>query len=550
MALYCDRHGQLWAGSRARGVCLFRNGSCTFFTTREGLGHNYVVGFYEDRSGAIWVATLNGASRIQDGRVTTWTTRDGLASNVIGCFHQTRTGSMWIGTQGGGLSRFKDGRFSNVSTENGLFDDLAFQIVEDDNENLWMSSNRGIYRVKLRELEECADHQRKTVTSYSYGVADGMLTRECNGAFPAGLRSADGRIWFGTSKGAVAIDPRRIVQGRPPQVLIEQVSVEGRATAPPSQDVHLAQNQHSLEIKYTVLQCDRPQQARFKVKLEGLDEDWKDAGVRRSVLYSYLPPGSYTFRVIADNGEGIWNMTGDRLNVSVANPYYRTWWFYSLCALLIAGITTAAWRARVAGLIRAREVQRQFLRRLITSQEVERKRLAGELHDSLAQRLTIVKNFALMLQERASPGTENGSVSAIASETSEALREVREISYALRPYQLDYLGLKDALRALIKKVQDSSETVFTYQLDDVNDLLLKDSQIHLYRIVQECLNNIVKHARAACAEVTVTRDGNRVRLQIHDDGVGFTPEASGPTPAKAVSGSPAFPSECSCWAET
>ncbi len=523
--LYCDRRGQVWAGSRASGVCLFRNGSCTFYTTRQGLGHNYVVGFYEDRAGAIWVATLNGASRIQDGRITTWTTKDGLPSNVIACFYQTRTGSMWIGTQGRGLSRFKDGRFANVTTENGLFDGLAFQILQDDEENLWMSCNRGIYRAKLRELEDCAEGRRKTITSYSYGTADGMLTRECNGAFPAGWRSPDGRLWFGTTKGVVAVDPHRISNGRPPNVLIEQVSVEGRAGAL-THEVHLAQRQHNLEIKYTVLKCDRPQQARFKVKLEGLDDDWKDAGLRRSALYSYLPPGTYTFRVIADNGEGIWNMAGDRLSISVASPYYRTWWFLALCALLVASITAAAWRARMAGLIRAREVQQQFLRQLIASQELERKRLAGELHDGLAQRLTMVKNFALMLRERASPASDDGNVSAIASETTEALREVREISYALRPYQLDYLGLKDAVRALIKKVEDSSETEFTCHLDDVDDLVPKESQIHLYRIVQECLNNIVKHAHAGRAEIRLARDGNRVRLEIRDDGVGFALGAS------------------------
>jgi signal transduction histidine kinase/ligand-binding sensor domain-containing protein len=516
-SMYGDRRGTLWMGSDDSGFCRWHDKKLTCFKGADA-NANDVLAFHEDRSGAVWIATGNGLKRWKEGVLETWTTKDGLASNQTASFYETGGGSLWIGSENGGLTRYKDGRFSRVTIDNGLFDNVAFAILEDDDGNLWMSCNRGIYRVSLRELEECADGRRRTVQSYSYGVADGMLSRECNGAFPAGWRSTDGKLWFTTLNGAVAIDPNRIRIGRAPSVKIEEVNSGGPVTAGTA--VRLGRGQENLEIRYTALHCARPKQAHFKVKLEGLDRDWTDMGLSRSVHYSHLPPGRFTFRVIADNGEGIWDLSGARMKLSIAGPYYTTWWFLSLCVLAAALITAVAWRMRMAGLIHARELQRRFLHRLIQSQEQERKRLAGELHDSLAQRLTIIKNLAL-LDGRAGAPSGGEKMGLIATEAGESLREVRDISYALRPYQLDYLGLRAALEALVKKAASLGQTEFIGDFTGIEDSVGEDEEINLYRIVQECLQNIVKHAQARHAEVFVSRNGNRVCLQITDDGVGF-----------------------------
>jgi signal transduction histidine kinase/ligand-binding sensor domain-containing protein len=524
-SLYGDRAGNLWLGTRDHGVCVYRDGHCTNYNTSNGLGHNFIVGFFEDRDGAVWIATLNGASRVWKGQVRTWTTADGLASNVIACFYQTSNGDIWIGTQGGGLSRFRNGSFANVTTDNGLFDNLAFQIIEDDSANLWMSCNHGIYRVSLRALNDCADGRTRVVTSYSYGVSDGMLTNDCDGAFPAGWKSRDGRIWFGTPNGPVAIDPRVATSGAPANVRIEEASVDGRELA--GREIRIGPGQHTLEIRYTALSWKRPRQIRFRVKLDGLDDNWADVGFRRSAYYSRLPAGNYVFRAVADNGDGLWTGSGDSIAIAVAAPWFATSWFYLLCGVTAIGIVSAAWRVRVAHLLRAREAQQKFLQLLIGSQEAERKRLAGELHDGLAQRLTIMKNLALQhLNAPAYSEDKDANLTMLCDEISGALKEVRTISYALRPYQLDYLGLKEALQALVKTVSAASTTIFSSRFDDINDLFPKDAEINVYRIVQECLNNIVKHSQARHAEVSVSHDGSRVYLEIADDGVGFS--LSGP----------------------
>lgn len=171
----------------------------------------------------------------------------------------------------------------------------------------------------------------------------------------------------------------------------------------------------------------------------------------------------------------------------------------------------------------------------MASQESERKRIAGELHDSLGQRLVIIKNLALMfLQAPASTSASRGDalhpIEEISAEASHALGEVREISYNLRPYQLDRIGLTKALEALARTAAASSSITFRADIDDVDHFFAAESEINFYRIVQESVTNIVKHSQASRASLRVQRDPERLRLVVHDDGKGFTPDAANSAP--------------------
>ncbi len=213
--VFGDRAGNLWFSSSSGGLHRWRDGRLTTYSTRDGLFADEVRSLYEDRAGNLWIGgSVGQLSRFRDGHFTTWTPKDGLANLEILSFYEDHAGSLWIGTHGGGLHRFKDGKFAVIKVKDGLYDNLAFQILpdapdtEDGGGNLWMSCNKGIYRTSLRELNEFADGRRTTVNSFAYGVTDGMLTLGCNGARPAGARTHDGRLWFPTLKGVVAVDPR------------------------------------------------------------------------------------------------------------------------------------------------------------------------------------------------------------------------------------------------------------------------------------------------------------------------------------------------------
>ena len=520
-----DRAGTLWIAIADGGLVRVRDGHATRLTTREGLADDQVLSLFEDRQGRLWVGTLrNGVSQIANGQLTSWSTRDGLAANHVKAFYQDADGTMWMGTHGGGLSRFKDGRFATISARQGLYNDDVFEILEDDDSNLWMSCNTGIWRTSLQQLNDVADGARATVESFAYGVADGMLTSEMLGSSLAGAKLRDGSLWFPTSKGIVAVDPRRR-DADPPRVMIEGITIDREPVAIGG-PVRMTPGQESLEIQYTGLNWSRPQAIKFRFRLTGLDRDWVEAGARRTAYYSHLPPGAYTFNVIADNGDGVWNATGNTLAIVVLPRLYQTVWVRAAVVASVVALVWGSWRYRIAQMRAAQAAQQAFSRQLIESQERERQRIAAELHDSLGQNLLVVKNRAL-LGALSQPDEEARKQFHLIGETvAQTLEEVRSISYNLRPHHLDQLGLTTTIGAMIDKMAESSTIKMSSALDDVDDVFAPGDEITIYRIIQESLNNVVKHSRAGEAHVAVHCREHHVEITIRDNGQGIASSAS------------------------
>ena len=527
-SLYEDREGSLWAGTVGSGLNRLSGGAFTTYRKQDGLVHDDVRFITEDREGALWVGTRGGFSRFKDGKFTNYTTAQGLQHENVRVIHEDAGGAFWIGTYGGGLSHFKDGKFIQISTAEGLFDNTVSRILEDDRGNFWMSSNRGIFRVSRKELNDFVAGKTRLVTSTPYGVADGMKTSECNGGGqPAGWKSRDGRLWFPTLKGVVVVDPGRVNE-LPPPVVIERV-VANKIASDPGDEVRVLPGKRDLEIYYTGLSLAAAEKVQFKYRLEGYDADWVNAGTRRVAYYTSIPPGEFIFTVIAANSDGVWNTEGRSLRVVVVPPFWLTWWFLSLVALGAVGAAVLAHRHRVTKLRRAHAAQETFSRQLIDSQEGERKRIAAELHDSLGQNLLIIKNRALIALGAAEcRGMAREQVEEINASVSEAIDEVREIAYDLRPFQLDRLGLTAALEAMIEKVAGASAIRFSCDIAPLDGLFSKESEIHLYRIVQESVNNIVKHSGAAEARVEVERDERGISLTVRDNGRGGAPTGDAP----------------------
>jgi signal transduction histidine kinase len=235
-----------------------------------------------------------------------------------------------------------------------------------------------------------------------------------------------------------------------------------------------------------------------------------------------VPPGKYTFRVIAANSDGVWNTEGKSVRITVLPPFYRTWWFLTLAGLGVGGAVFAAFKSRVRQIEYRQAAQEAFARQLLESQEGERKRIAAEIHDGLGQTLAIIKNRALL---GGSTSTDLDSAreqfDLIAAQSTQAIDEAKDISYNLRPYLLDRLGLSQALESMIGKVADASGIHFTTEIAELDGLFGPDEQINLYRIAQECLNNIVKHSGASAATVRLQREQDSVELIVSDNGKGF-----------------------------
>ena len=167
-------------------------------------------------------------------------------------------------------------------------------------------------------------------------------------------------------------------------------------------------------------------------------------------------------------------------------------------------------------------MQQAFSRQLIDSLEHERRRISNEMHDSLGQDLSIIKARARRGREKLNGDDdvrrELDEIGSLAEKTS---AELKEIAYGLRPYQLDKIGLSRTIEGMIRRVDASCDIEFDTRIANVDELIAPDAAIHVYRIVQEAVSNIVMHSRARRASVAIDRRGNRVDIRIQDDGQGI-----------------------------
>ena len=522
-AILRARSGGLWVGCDD-GLYLYHDAKLTFFDDPKTNPRGDVRALYEDKAGTLWIGTDSMLCKYRDGKFTCFGGQDERSNWKIRGLMQDAGNVIWAGTAGNGVLRIEGDRFSWIKAADGLPSNDAAAILDDGHGFFWMSSHLGIYRVRKEELNEFAAHRIDRVNSISLGKRDGLNDVNCAGnGQPHGFVAKDGRLWFPTRDGLAIVEPRRLeAESSPPPVRIESCSA-GQHEIPCRGTILLPAGSQDLSITYTGLNLLRSGQITFRYMLNGLNENWVNAGSRRTAYYSYLPPDTYTFRVTSAGGSGVWNSSPAELTITVEPYFYQALWFrVSLAAAVLTGIVLA-WRRRTIQFNRRQALERAYTQQIIASQEAERKRIAAELHDGLGQRIALIRSMAMLASR--SPGRDRGEqVDAIAAEAGHAMTEVRQISHDLRPYQLDLLGLVKAVETLASRTCDAAGIALEFQADDLAGGLPKEREIHVYRIVQECLNNIVRHSGSTRVRVGIHRNGAGISLTVNDNGVGFSPE--------------------------
>lgn len=519
-----DSEGNVWLATN-KGLYKYKEDKeIAHYTIENGLPHNEVITIHFDRHGNLWLGTFDGLAQLKDDKVVNFNDAENSPKGFVRYIYEDAEGVLWFGTYGDGLVRYKDGNFFNYRVEDGLFNNGVFAILEDHRSNFWMSSNRGIHRVSRQELNDFADGKIPKLNSVSYDEKDGMQTAECNGGrIPAAIKTKDGKLWFPTMGGVAIVDPEaEKLNPTSPLVVIENIVIDRKPFDLQSSPTkaELKAGQSNIAIEYTGLSLTKSEQVKFRYKLEGIEENWIEAGTNRTANYSYLPHGEYTFRVIAANADGVWNNQGATIKIIVHPFYYQTWWFRGLLTLMIAVIIGFIYHYRMKNLRKIAEAQSEFSRRLIESQEAERKRIASELHDGLGQSLAIISNRARMGKiNRKNREIMLHEFDEISQNALEALDEVQQITSNLHPQYLERLGLTKALKAMFAKLADVIE--LNSEIDLIDNIFPKEAEINVYRVVQESLNNVIKHSDASEAEIKIKKVANEVIMTIKDDGRGF-----------------------------
>ncbi|MBX3134457.1 MAG: hypothetical protein KF689_13835 [Gemmatimonadaceae bacterium] len=526
-ALLAARDGRLWVGT-SRGLAVLHNGQLARWHAGDVAATRSIRALVEDTDGTVWVGSVSGLGRIRGDSTRWWTAADGLSHDYVRAIVRDDTGALWLGTYGGGLSRFDGTTFTTVNAARGLPDDFLSSIVPDGAGNFWMSSNHGIFRAGVADLEAVAHGRRPRLSATLYDRADGMLNAEANGGFqPSGVRHGDGTLWFATIEGVAVIDPTRVVEvAAAPQTWILRATADGvpldvstRLVVPPGT--------RQLEIHYTAPTFTAPDKTRFRYRLEGFDPDWVDVGARRVAYYTAPPAGEHRFLVGAANRGGDWTTTPTTLAVNVVPFVWQRWWFTPLLSLLVLLLAVQLVRRRFALLARERAQREAFARELLDRQESERKRIAGELHDGLSQELLVVTNRStLALRADSVPDDARHHLELIGGAAQGALESVRSLARALRPHQIDRLGLTQAIESQLLQATEAAGLTLDLTLASMDERFDDDARIHVFRIVQEVVNNVIKHAQATTLWVEATVMGSEVMLRLRDDGRGFSPSGA------------------------
>ena len=527
-ALLNAQEGGLWIGT-AVGLLRYQAGQTTWFNKNQGAALRDVRAIAEDQRGAVWFGMAGeGLACLKDHRIWQFRTRDGLSSDFIECLHFDKDGVLWVGTFGGGLVRVKNGHFAVINRKEGLPNSVIGDIEEDDRGFFWMSSHDGIIRVSEAELNYCADGKTNELHCQTYGINDGMPTIECSeGLQPAGCKTPDGRLWFPTSKGLVAVDPLDVQTNfLPPPVQIEAMRVDDQSVTNrlDGRPITVSPGRHRFEFQYTGLSFVDPEKVQFKCRLLGLETDWVGVGTERTVNYNYIPPGRYAFQVIACNNDGIWNETGASMAFSVLPYFWQTIWFRILAWTLVVAVS--------GGLVwfETRRRLRQKLERLEWQRAVEheRARIAHDIHDDLGAHLTRIS----MLSESARaeleyPERATAGLNQIYDTARDLTRSMDEIVWAVNPRYDTLEGLAGYLEKFAQDLLAAAD--IRCRLDMPMGFpswrLTADVRHNLFLAFKEALHNVVKHSAASETYIRLAAGATSFELVVEDNGHGFTPGA-------------------------
>jgi ligand-binding sensor domain-containing protein/signal transduction histidine kinase len=530
-----------------------------------------------DRAGELWITTQEeGIFRISLDSATGESVNlvhfpqnssdpESPGLSPIMDIYEDSAGVLWMGSVDDGLIRFnrEDQTFTHFIPETGRARYVSC-IQGDENGNLWMGTKTGLARFDPR-----SEGFRYFDTRDGLQVGEGL----------ACYQNQQGEMFFGSWEGLNTFIPTQIHENPiPPQAMITAINLWNRVLKidlQPNESINLPHQKNYLSFDFAALDYHAPAKNEYAYKMDGLDNDWVLAGNRRHADYPNLQPGSYIFRVKASNNSGVWNEQGATVRITITPPFWQTWWFLGITGIVLMGVIAGGIRLRFRNLEkRSRDLENQVAERTTAleqknrelqelneqSQELavleERNRLARELHDAVTQTL-----FSASLVAEALPATWEKDPHAGQSLLQElrnlcrgALAEMRTLLLELRPAALAESRLEDLLRQLGEAASGREGIPVTVQVEDQADgihpvdekipiELPADVQIVFYRITQEALNNIVKHARAhqvtvklcySCDAQVSPFPGDEseqlgetrlsVLLSIHDDGRGFDPK--------------------------
>jgi signal transduction histidine kinase/ligand-binding sensor domain-containing protein len=550
---------EIWIGRQRGGLTRITLSGSSFvaktYTQADGLPQNSICSVFRNRDGSVWAGTLSaGASRLKDGAFTNYSVANGMPANSVNSILEASDGTAWFATPNG-LASFANGHWSNHTVADGLPSADVTIVFEDSRQVIWAatsaglafvaSGHAGVPRILPEPLREqifgitedkggslwfaTADRMNRVDRDrlrmgtlddsdfQSYGIADGLRGLEGVRRDRSVAAGPLGNVWVSLNRGLAVASPQRSVRNSGPvAVRIESTSAEGipvdLRTSP-----KLSAGSKSITFNYAASNLAVPERLKFRYKLDGSGQDWSSNVTSRQVVYSHLDPGLYRFRVVASNGEGLWNGPEASIPFVIEPAFWQTRWFQ------MAGLV--AFSLAVFGLYRLRIYQlTQQLNIRFQERLAERTRIAQELHDTLLQG---VQSAALQLDVAEDQLPDDSPTKPLLRRILQLMTDVteegRNALRGLRAPETDNHSLEMAFSRMGKEFSFDAGVGFRVIVNSNVRPLRPMIRNEVYRIGREAIVNAFMHAHAQSVEVDVEYANEHLRVLVRDNGVGVDP---------------------------
>jgi signal transduction histidine kinase/ligand-binding sensor domain-containing protein/ActR/RegA family two-component response regulator len=551
-----DRAGRFWFTCAGRGLLDRSTGAAT------PVGNGGLISAYEDRNATLWLDTSAGLERIDPGGkpreipVAPFSGA-GRGSFEINFIQEDAAGILWLATETG-LIRLdpKTEKHTFYTTQDGLPDNVVQCILPDSSGNLWLSTNNGISVFNPGQS-----------VFRNYHESDGLQGEQFNRK--SCFEDSAGRMYFGGLHGFNSFDPLQILaqQPAPAAVVLTEMQIDGKTVRPGSllphpiwdtDTVKLSYKQNGVSFEFAALSYRDPARTRYRFRMDGLEKNWTEVDSRhRYVRYTDLPPGDYGFYVQASDDGGSWSGKATALSISIAPPWWATWWFRTIAVLAVAALPLTIYRSRIrsfqqAGIRLEAQVAERTRELKFAKDEAERAKEAAEranqakstflatMSHELRTPLNSILGYSALVREAPGLSEKHREDLEIVSRSGEHLLGLIDDVLDMAKIEAGHITLNHAPFDLINLVQDNVDLMRARATEKRLELSLQSSVLlprfvradsgKLRQVLVNLVGNAIKFTERGSVTVRVdaktldARPGLLLILEVEDTGIGIALE--------------------------
>ncbi|MFV1883421.1 MAG: two-component regulator propeller domain-containing protein [Balneola sp.] len=382
---------------------------------------------------------------------------------------------------------------------------IVFSITQDHNQLLWLGTDKGLVRYNPITKE----YRR-------FDSGDGFENPEFNRR--SIFTSRSGEVVVGGMSGLMYFNSDEIrINQKEPEVWITNFNIITPDSAKEVityqiEEIDLEWHQNTFEINFTALNYTNSSENRYKYKLVNYDPDWVEPEESRFARYVRVPAGQYEFKVIASNNDGIWNETGDSVQIRINPPFWQTYWFRALLLIVVITLAWMLYRFRVRQLL---EVERVRLR------------IAGDLHDEIGSGLSGIALTGDLLQDQVKEGNPKPEmIQKISGNARSLASSLDSIVWLIDPSKESLLDLLIRCKQVARDLLSNCDLVVLDEIPESlhNKELSSEVRRGFYLIFKEAAHNIYKHAKAEKVQIRFYLEGDTLAISLQDNGIGFDEE--------------------------